>query len=89
MRKVKRTPIPKEFRTLKEAGEFWDIHSAADYWDQMEDVEMQVDITSRRFVIALDDAIYRAARERAKAAHLSPEELVNQLLRKELMKASR
>ena len=30
--------IPK-FKTLKEESEFWDAHSFADYWDELEDVE--------------------------------------------------
>jgi hypothetical protein len=89
MKRVRRTPIPKEFRSLHKAGEFWDTHSAADYWDQMEDVEMHVNIQSRRFAVLLDDEIYRATRQRAQARHLSPDEFVNQLLRKELMRATR
>ncbi|MBI3914164.1 MAG: hypothetical protein HY327_08280 [Chloroflexi bacterium] len=84
MKKVKREPIPKEFHTLKEAGEFWDTHSAADYSDLMEEVDLQVDIQSRRFVVMLDDEVYRVAQARAKSEHISPDELVNQLLRKEL-----
>jgi hypothetical protein len=35
----KRDPLPEHFNTLEEAGEFWDTHSAADYWDEMEEVE--------------------------------------------------
>ncbi len=66
-KKAKRAPIPKEFRSLEEAGEFWDTHLAADYWDQMEDVNMEVDIQKRHFAVLLDDAIYRAARAQAKA----------------------
>lgn len=89
MRKVKREPIPKEFRTLRQAGEFWDTHSAADYWDQMEDVKMEVDIQSRRFAVLLDDAVYRAAQQRAKTKHISPDEFINQVLRKELTHAAR
>ncbi len=89
MKRVKRTSIPKEFRSLRQAGEFWDTHSAADYWDQMEDVEMRVNIQSRRFAVLLDDEIYRATRRRAQAKHLSPDEFVNQLLRKELTRAAR
>ena len=87
--KINRVSIPKEFKTLEEAGEFWDTHSAADYWDQMEDVEIGVDIQSRRFVVMLDDAVYRAAYKRAKQKRVSPDEFVNELLRKELMHASR
>lgn len=89
MKKAKRTPIPKEFRSLEEAGAFWDTHSAAEYRDQMEDVEMRVDIQERRFVILLDDAVYRVAREQARAKRISPDEFVNQILRKELTRASR
>lgn len=29
-----------EFKTDEEAAEFWDTHSIADYWDQMEPVEV-------------------------------------------------
>jgi len=89
MKKTKREPIPKEFRSLEEAGEFWDTHSAADYWDQMEDVDMQVDIKERRFVVLLDDAVYSAARAQAKAKHVSPNEFINQMLRKELTRSPR
>ena len=34
-----RDPIPERFSNAEEAGEFWDTHSAADYWDEMEIVE--------------------------------------------------
>ncbi len=84
MKRPKKPPLPDEFRTLEEAGEFWDTHSAVDYWDEMEDVNAKVDIESRRFVITLDDAVYRAAKKRAKAEHLSPNEFINRLLQKEL-----
>jgi len=30
--------IPK-FKTLEEESEFWDTHSVADYWDELERVE--------------------------------------------------
>ena len=88
-KKAKRTPIPKEYRSLVEAGEFWDTYSAADYWDQMEDVDMDVDIQGRRFAVLIDDAVYRAAREQAKAKRISPDEFINQMLRKELTRAAR
>ena len=39
---VNRTPIPEEFASAEEAGEFWDHHSTADYDDLMEDVEMEL-----------------------------------------------
>jgi len=41
-----RSPIPEHFNSAEEAGEFWDTHSAADYWDEMETVEMEFDIVN-------------------------------------------
>ena len=39
----KKEPIPDYFNDDdddEEAGNFWDTHSAADYWDEMEEVEV-------------------------------------------------
>jgi predicted DNA binding CopG/RHH family protein len=60
--------IPK-FKTLKEEGEFWDAHSVADYWHELEDVEGQLidarpakKLVSIRFDPALIVAAKRIAR---------------------------
>ncbi len=37
-----RTPIPEEFASAEEAGEFWDRHSTADYEDLMTDVQVEL-----------------------------------------------
>ena len=34
--------IPEEFTSIEEIQDFWDTHSSADYWDEMEDVQMQL-----------------------------------------------
>jgi len=39
-RKEKLLPV---FKTREEAAEFWDTHSSADYWNQMEEVKLEVD----------------------------------------------
>jgi hypothetical protein len=33
--------LPKEFKSIAEIQDFWDTHSSADYWDEMEDVDLQ------------------------------------------------
>lgn len=38
MSKTPRDPIPK-FASDEEAAEFWDTHSVADYWDEMEHLD--------------------------------------------------
>jgi len=32
-----------EFRNEREEAEFWDTHSLADYWDELEPVQVEVD----------------------------------------------
>ncbi len=34
---------PLEFETVKEEVEFWETHSTADYWNEMEKVEFKAD----------------------------------------------
>jgi hypothetical protein len=87
MERRERELIPQEFRTLREAGEFWDTHSAADYWDQMEDVTLEVDIQDRRFVVLLEDAVYHVVEELAATEGVPPDTFVNRLLRRELINA--
>lgn len=40
-----KTPLPEEFASIDEAQAFWDTHSTADYWNEMEDVDMQLSST--------------------------------------------
>ncbi|MFH1633130.1 MAG: hypothetical protein ABIG63_03850 [Chloroflexota bacterium] len=44
MDESKRELIPEHFSSAEEAGEFLDTHSAADYWDEMDEVEMEFDL---------------------------------------------
>jgi hypothetical protein len=34
--------LPEEFKSIDEIRNFWDTHSSADYWDDMEDVDLQL-----------------------------------------------
>ena len=42
----KRDPMPPPDATPEEIGEFWDTHSLADYWDETEEAEFQVNLKS-------------------------------------------
>lgn len=37
-----------EFKTLKEEVKFWDTHSFADFWDELEDVDIVVELEKPR-----------------------------------------
>jgi hypothetical protein len=34
--------LPENFQAIDEIQNFWDTHSSADYWDAMEDVDLQL-----------------------------------------------
>jgi len=79
-----RDPIPEHFNSAEEAGEFWDTHSAADYWDEMEAVEMEFDIQKRVFMVPVDGQIYHRIKQQAEKEHRSVEQVVQALLERDL-----
>ncbi len=60
----RRDPLPEHFRSLDEAGEFWDTHDSADYEEHMRDVECEVDIHRRKLAEAPCARKVRAANRR-------------------------
>ena len=59
----RRDTIPEHLNSAEEAGEFWDTHSAADYLDEMEEVEIEFDITKRTFLVPVDSRLYQLAKK--------------------------
>ena len=47
-RDKKLDPMPPPDATPEEIGEFWDIYSLADYWDETDEVEFQVNLKSKQ-----------------------------------------
>lgn len=78
-----RDNIPDQFTSLEEAGEFWDTHSAADYWDEMEEIEMEFDLQERVFLLPVDHQMYRKIKLKAESEHRSVEEIIHHLLERE------
>lgn len=77
----KRDPIPERFDSISEAASFWDIHDSIDYEDVMEDVDFQVDIKRRVYLVPIAGPVLDALRKKASAQGLSTETMVNLLLR--------
>jgi len=81
----KKAPIPRHFNTDEEAGKFWDTHSAADYWDEMEEEVIEFDIQQRRFLVPIDNRLYQLAKRQAEAKHCKVAQVINTLLDHELV----
>ncbi|MBC8446882.1 MAG: hypothetical protein H8D78_03955 [Chloroflexi bacterium] len=72
-------------RSIKEMGEFWDTHDAADFDDQTHEVEISFDFGSRRHYIAIDPNLLTRLRALARARGLSTESLANLWLQEHVL----
>lgn len=71
--------------SYEEIAEFWDTHSLADYWEQTERVEFELDPQARRrYLAALDPELLQRIQKLAQVRGLSTESLVNLLLEQRL-----
>ena len=73
-------------QSIEEIAEFWDSHSAADYWDQTHEVDFEVRATRRRQV-TLAPEVYEKLKEQARRRGILPETLVNLWLAERLQQA--
>ena len=76
-----REDLPGDFESVGEAGAFWDDHDSTEYENMMENVDFEVDIKRRVYLVPVAGQILQALRKRAKSEGLSTETLVNLLLR--------
>jgi hypothetical protein len=84
MPRNKQEPIPRHFRNLEDAGEFWDIHDLTDYWDQTEEVAVSFRLKRKRHLLAIEPALARQLHAAAEARGVSPETIANLWLREML-----
>ena len=64
-------------QSYKEIGEFWDTHDLADYWDQTEPIEFEVDIQSEVRYYPLESTLAASIAEIARQRGVSVETLLN------------
>ena len=73
-------------QTYKEIGEFWDTHDSTEYDDVLEDVEMNVGIKRRHYLIEIDKKISEVLHKNAQMEGISDSVFASKLLQKELVK---
>lgn len=86
MPKNRKRGIPKHFRTLEEAGVFWDTHDLGDYWNQTEEVAMSFHLKRKRHLFSIEPGLARKLHAAAEIRGVSPETIANLWLREMLAK---
>jgi len=79
--------IPEEFETPQAAGEFWDTHSLADYWEETEEAHFEIHLNERVYLIPVEKHLAESVAQQAKAQGLSSETLINLWLSQKLSEA--
>ena len=80
-------PLPEEFASEDEAGDFWDTHSITDYEEFLEPMDLEVNLERRHFEIEVDEQSFLALRSNAQKQHKPVKELVSEILKRELKAA--
>ena len=80
----KRDSMPSPDATPEEIGEFWDAHSLADYWDETQEVDFQVNLKLKHNLVPVEREIAEQINAHATEQGVSAEKLVNFWLRERL-----
>lgn len=83
MRKSKSKSLPK-FASLNELVRFVDSHDMGEYWERLPEAEFDINIKTRKHLIAVDKEIIPKLNKVAKSKNIPAEKLVNTWLREKL-----
>ena len=88
MARSKSKPFPK-LGSINELVEFFDRHDMSDYWDQLPKAEFEVNIKTRKHLVAIDEKIIPKLDEIAKSKKVSSAKLINTWLREKIETSKR
>jgi predicted DNA binding CopG/RHH family protein len=88
-RKSKRDPLPEQFDSAEEAGEFWDTHSGADYEEYMQEAHFEIDLKQHSTEVRVSDQLLRDVRRIARQQGVATETLVNLWLQEKVAAKAR
>ena len=77
-------PLPDSFDTEKQAGAFWDAHSAMDYEQHLEATDDTIEISERVFEVQVAEDVFKKLQQEAASLHQPVPKIVDKILRKEL-----
>lgn len=75
--KGNKSGVMPRFDSLDELVSFFDANDMGQFDDQMEPVDFEVDIKSRKWLISLDEGVATKLRQIARERHMSSEALAN------------
>lgn len=83
MPKNKSKSLPK-FESVDELVKFFDTHEMGEYWEQFPEAKFEVNIKTRKHLVAIDEEIIPKLDEIAKSKKVPSQKLINTWLREKL-----
>ncbi|MBI4690862.1 MAG: hypothetical protein HY754_11465 [Nitrospirae bacterium] len=87
MKKSKKEPIPRHFKSAEDAGEFWDTHDLSDYWDKTKEAALTFNLKKKHYFIAILPKIAKELQRISEEQGISTETVVNLWLQEKLQAA--
>jgi CopG antitoxin of type II toxin-antitoxin system len=75
-----------EHNSIDELVDYFDTHDLGDEWEQMPEAKFEINIQSRKHLIALEEDVATQVTRIAKAKRVSSETLINTWLKDRLQK---
>ena len=83
MKKSEPKKLP-EFNSLKKLVEFFETHDLGEYWDQMPEAEIDIEIKKRKHTFTIDEDIAVKLTEIARTKRVPAEELIKLWLKEKV-----
>ena len=88
MAKNKAKPFP-QLNSLNELVEFFDKHDMGEYWDRLPKADFEVNIKTRKHLVAIDEKIIPRINQIAKSKRVTAAKLINTWLREKIATSKR
>ncbi len=82
-----RDPLPKHFKSIDEAAEFWDTHDSTDYNEYFTKVDVEVDL-KRTHSVEIDGKLFNKVRAIAKRKRMPADRLVKRWIEEKVRTAA-
>jgi hypothetical protein len=84
MPKSKSKSLPK-FKSLNELVEFFDTNDLGEYWDEMPEINFEVDLKKKTHLFSIESELAVRLTEIAKSRQISSQALVNDWIKEKIM----
>lgn len=77
------------WRSLDELVEYFDTHDMGDHFGEMPEVDAEVSLTRKRYLVEIEEEILERVAQIARGRQLSSEELINLWLKEKVLETAR